>query len=315
MKKLTDGIIGLVVGDAVGVPVEFQSRDDLDNNPVVDMREYGTYHQPKGTWSDDSSLTLCLASSLLNGYDVLDMSEHFIDWYRETVWTPHGQVFDIGGQTRRAICRLERHIQYNDADALLEDAYQDDEFTNGNGSLMRILPLYQVIRKAGIEDSFEKVRQVSALTHGHIHSALACFIYLVMVDELMLENDKNIAYQNTCQRVNVWFEKQQFELSELFPFSRLLSTEIGKINRNDIQSDGYVVHSLEAAFWCLLNSDNYKQTILNAVNLGNDTDTTAAIVGGLAGIYYGNQNIPDDWLKNIVRLDDICTLCEQLEQI
>ncbi len=136
-----------------------------------------------------------------------------------------------------------------------------------------------------------------------------------MVDELIIGNEKFIAYEHTCQRVDTWLKKQSIDAidaNELSHFSRLLYSDITELNRYEIQSDGYVIHSLEAAFWCFLTNDNYQQSILKAVNLGKDTDTTAAITGGLAGIYYGYKDIPKAWLDNIARLDDICTLCDEL---
>ncbi len=132
--KIQDAIIGFIVGDALGVPVEFESRESLKINPVKDMREYGTYHQPKGTWSDDTSMTLCSMESLVNGLDYNDLMDKFSNWMKSGYMTARNEVFDIGIGTQDAIHRF-----LNGTDAL--SCGGKDEFDNGNGSLMRMLPV------------------------------------------------------------------------------------------------------------------------------------------------------------------------------
>ena len=300
MKNISHGILGLVVGDALGVPVEFQSRQQLDQDPVVHMRAYGTYNQPKGTWSDDSSLALCLADVLSTGYDLKAIAQRFIDWKTKADWTPHGEVFDIGITTSKAIDHLISLLRNGDEESLKLLRYQADEYTNGNGSLMRILPLYLEIQKEGIEAAFEKIWYVSALTHGHIRSAISCLIYLVLVDELMQGKEKATAYRATQLRTKQFFIDQDIMAKEVQIFSRLIEQDIRQVQRTAIKSSGYVLDSLEAAFWCFLNSESYSEAVLKAVNLGEDTDTTAAIAGGLAGVYFGMEGIPTEWLNSIV---------------
>ena len=133
-NKVLDGLFGLCIGDALGVPVEFTSRDDLKEHPVADMIGYGMYNQPPGTWSDDSSLAFCLAESLCNGYDLNDIASKFVAWYYDNHWTPHGEVFDVGNATSEAIERLKIGVAPQKAGSC-------SEYSNGNGSLMRILPL------------------------------------------------------------------------------------------------------------------------------------------------------------------------------
>jgi len=314
MNKVRDALIGLAVGDAIGVPVEFQSREELDKNPVIDMREYGTYNQPKGTWSDDSSLTFCLADSLISGYNLKDIANKFIAWRDNNEWTPHGNVFDIGITTNKSISKLKKHIYDNNEESIKSINSDADEFTNGNGSLMRILPIYFYIKDFQIKKQFEIIWEVSALTHGHIRSAISCLIYLVLIDEILNGKTKFEAYKETQQKIKTFFQLQQISEFEQKHFRRLIDKDISKVKRKEIQSSGYVIHSLEASFWCFLNSKSYKETILNAVNLGHDTDTTAAIVGGLAGIYYGEQAIPVNWRNSLVKKEVIENLCDKLNR-
>ncbi|MFN7117729.1 MAG: ADP-ribosylglycohydrolase family protein [Saprospiraceae bacterium] len=307
-NPITAALLGLAVGDALGVPVEFMSREALKANPVTDVRGYGTHHQPPGTWSDDASLTFCLAESLLYGYHLRDMAQRFIDWSQAKIWTPHGRVFDIGITTSQSIRILEDILTNGEEEQLLYLRYEADEYANGNGSLMRILPLVFVSQGKPLEEQFERTWQVSALTHGHIRAAMACFIYLRFANFLLAGADKYVAYANTQAEVADFFAKQAIAASELAHFDRVLRNDIHTLPESAIKSDGYVVHSLEASLWALLRNDNYRDTILAAINLGNDTDTTAAIAGGLAGILYTPAGIPANWLDVLVKKDAIIEL-------
>ncbi len=311
-----DILVGVAVGDALGVPVEFRDRAYLRKNPVTDMTGYGTHNQPPGTWSDDSSLTFCLAESLLKGYELRDLANRFVNWYEHTYWTPHGEVFDIGIATSQAIWRL--HTDKN-----LVFAGGTDERSNGNGSLMRILPLLLYTKDKAIEKRYQCAKEVSSLTHGHIRSVLSCFIYLEYTLQLINGVEKFEAFTNMTQTVNTFLnENAVCSQEELNRFHRLLVNPIGDYEikpiyaypEAEIVASGYVIHSLEAAFWCLLTSHSYQETVLKAVNLGEDTDTTAAIAGGLAGILYGFEQIPTKWVNQLARKDDILNLSERLHR-
>ena len=312
-KKIADGILGLAIGDAIGVPVEFKSREELDASPVVDMRGYGAHYQPSGTWSDDSSLTFCMAEALLEDFSLRKIANNFILWKGGLLWTPHGQVFDIGIQTSRSIDTLQKILNEKDFDSLKLLRYEADEYTNGNGSLMRILPLYYVLKDKVIEEEFNFIWEVSALTQGHIRCAISCLIYLVIVDELMNGREKQKAYQNTRERITKFFTLREIAKREVEIFNRIIKNDIQLLSRNEIQSSGYVIHSLEASFWCFLKSETYRDVVLEAVNLGEDTDTTAAIGGGLAEVFYGSNSFPKNWYDTLSRLQDIKKLCKKLE--
>lgn len=307
-NPITAALLGLAVGDAMGVLVEFMAREALRANPVTDVRGYGTHHQPPGTWSDDASLTFCLAESLLYGYHLRDMAQRFIDWSQAKIWTPHGRVFDIGITTSQSIRILEDILTHGEEEQLLYLRYEADEYSNGNGSLMRILPLIVVLQGKPLEEQFEHIWQVSALTHGHIRAAMACFMYLRFADYLLKGADKETAYAKMRVEVADFFVKQAIAPAEVAHFDRLIQNDIRTLPESAIKSDGYVVHSLEASFWVLLRNNNYRDTILEAVNLGNDTDTTAAITGGLAGILYTQAGIPANWLDVLVKKDTIIEL-------
>lgn len=304
--KIKSGLLGLAIGDALGVPVEFQSRAYLKQNPVSEMFGFGTHHQPAGTWSDDSSLAFCLAESLCNRYDLNDIARNFVKWYSEELWTPHGKVFDIGIATRHSILNIAKGHQPD-----LCGGFEEKD--NGNGSLMRILPLVFYLQKEkDLNIIYQKVKEVSSITHAHFRSVLACFIYVIYGLEILKDKDKFESYKEMQNTVSAFLKDKNFNPAEIQLFDRILKNDISEYPENEIHSSGYVLHSLEASIWCFLNSDSYEETVLKAVNLGEDTDTTGAIAGGLAGIYYGIENIPQKWIENLVKSNDIKDLAERL---
>jgi ADP-ribosyl-[dinitrogen reductase] hydrolase len=304
-NTIESGLFGLAVGDAVGVPVEFKSRTYLKENPVTEMFGFGTHHQPIGTWSDDSSLSFCLAESLCVGYDLNDIAKNFVKWYNEELWTPHGKVFDIGIATTHAILNIAKGHQPD-----LCGGFSESD--NGNGSLMRILPLVFYLQKENdIEVIYQKVKEVSSVTHAHFRSVFACFIYVIYCLEILKDKEKFEAYKNMKLVLSEFLKDKSFNPVEIALFDKILENDISKYNEKEIESSGYVLHSLEASFYCFLNSDSYEEAVLKAINLGGDTDTTGAIAGGLAGIYYGIENIPQRWIDNLARTNDIKDLAER----
>lgn len=316
-NKVKDSFFGFCVGDALGVPVEFLSRETISKNPVISMREYGTHNQPPGTWSDDSSLAFCLAESLLKGYDLNDIANNFVKWYNEDFWTPHGNVFDVGVATSIAITNFQKN----------RNPYMSGgkaETDNGNGSLMRILPLIFYIKDKPIEERFKIVSEVSGITHAHIRSVLGCFIYTEFALQLLSGLEKYQAYKSMQETINKFLNDYQIcSIEEINRFHRILENSIMdyeirpiyKYEENEISSGGYVLHTLEASIWCFLITDNYSDSVLKAVNLGSDTDTTGCVTGGLSGLYYSLDNIPAEWIDKIVRKNDITSLADKLNTI
>ena len=295
--KVKDGICGFLIGDALGVPVEFYSRIELEEDPVTDMIGHGTYDMPKGTWSDDSSMTLATMRSIVNmkGIDYEDIMQEFCAWYQEDKYCQYFR-FDIGNTTSRS---LNRYL--NGEEALKSGGTSTHD--NGNGSLMRILPLAYVP-----DIDYESIGNVSALTHGHDRSKIACALY-VEIAKSMLESDLTIDehIKHACDKIAEYYKENE----ELEHFKRIIDDDFS----GEIRSGGYVIDTIESVVYCLKNTSNYKDAVLKAVNLGGDTDTTAAICGGLAGIYYGFDEIPTYWLESIPHLDKVLSLCEEFEEL
>lgn len=304
-NNIKAALFGVAVGDALGVPVEFQSREIISKNPVSDMIGYGTYNLPPGTWSDDSSLTFCLAEALTHDFSLNKIGQNFVKWYQENYWTPHGNVFDIGFATMQAITRLADGEKPELAGGF-------DETENGNGSLMRILPLLFYILDKPIEERYNITKKVSSISHGHIRSIIACFYYLEFAKQIIEGKGKFEIYKNLQTEVLNYLLNLKINPKEIALFERLLKSNIHNLDENNIQSSGYVIHTLEASIWCLLTTNNYKEAVLKSVNLGIDTDTTGAVTGGLAGLLYGFDDIPKKWVRQIARKKDIENLASRL---
>ncbi|PJJ60704.1 ADP-ribosylglycohydrolase family protein [Hymenobacter chitinivorans] len=307
--KCRGALLGLAVADALGVPVEFESRARRRLDPVVSLREYGTHQQPAGTWSDDSSLTFCLAASLtyIGAYaiDVHDLSRRFVNWLDAGYWTPHGRVFDVGIATREAIARLREGVAP-------EKAGGTREYDNGNGALMRILPLvfHPLWQRADAAERQRITHKVGCLTHGHYRSTLGCYLYLEMAWGLLQGLHPAQAHQRLGREVAPGLLPKLAK--EVDRYARVLDQELALIPEADIQSSGYVVHTLEAALWCLLRGEFYADTVLTAVNLGDDADTTGAVTGGLAGLYFGAEQIPAEWRQGLMQRAEIEALADRL---
>lgn len=309
-KTLKGMLLGLATGDALGVPVEFESRNSLKAEPVTSMRSYGSWYQPAGTWSDDTSLTIAAMESIARcgKINYQDIMENFLRWYEHDDFTATGERFDIGNTTRSAIVRFSRRLLPP------TKCGSTEENSNGNGSLMRILPatiyLYATHGKIG-GDELKIIHEFSSLTHGHIISCMACGIYSLIAAQIL--NGKTIA-----EAFSIGMNEAEtfYGADENFnKFSKLFDENFAALPEDKISAAGYVVCTLEAALWCLLNTGDYKSLALKAVNLGKDTDTTAAVAGGLAGIIYGVESIPAEWLDALKRRDYLEKICADFNAV
>lgn len=268
MNKLKDAVYGFAIADALGVPYEFKVRDSFVCN---DMIGYGTHNQEAGTWSDDTSMLLATLESIkrLGKIDLYDIMLNFSKWLFNAEFTPAGQVFDVGNTTYKAIRKFSLD---KDVTACGLDGFYD----NGNGGLMRILPL------AFCDVSDKDIDEVTALTHAHEISKEASRIYIHIVRALLEGED----IKETLNK---------FALSEMY--NHLV--DLAEFTVDDISSSGYVIDTLTAVIWCFINTNNYRDCVLTAVNLGSDTDTVGALAGALAGIRYGFDSIPKEWLEKL----------------
>lgn len=298
-ERIVGALWASLAGDALGVPVEFQSRETVRRNPVNGMRGFGTHNQPAGTWSDDSSLLLCSAESLAEcgGFDPADMGTRFTRWKTDAYWTPHHHVFDIGIATSQALSRIA-------AGTPAELAGGADEYSNGNGSLMRILPVALWFATAPTGTLLDAVHRASSITHRHPRSQMACGLYALLVRELLV----GLAPEEAYHRALICFAdvyQQAPYAAERLHFQQLGAKQFANLPDSAIGSSGYVIDTLTASIWCLLTTGSLREAVLKAVNLGSDTDTTGCVAGGLAGVRYGISAIPSDWIAALARKQEI----------
>lgn len=306
MTSIKGLITGIAIGDALGVPVEFMHRSFLNTKPVVGMRAFGTHHQPAGTWSDDTSLSFCLVEQLIQGYDLDQLANRIINWYEIGYWTATGQVFDIGVSTRKAIDHLQNGVSP-------KHSGEKGEYANGNGSLMRILPLCVYLKDKTINERWEIIGEISAITHQSIRTHIACFFLVEMGLCLEKGYDKCDAFVFTQNTVRDFVNTLDCTAKEQEIFLRLFYDDLSQFPSQEIFSSGYVIHTLEASIWAFLTTNSFEDAVLKAVNLGDDTDTTGSITAGLAGLFYGFDSIPQHWVETLAKKDAILDLANRFE--
>jgi ADP-ribosyl-[dinitrogen reductase] hydrolase len=297
-SRIRGALYGALVGDALGLPVEFSTRAERDADPVVGMGAWGMHHQPAGTWSDDGALVPCTAEGVRVDFSKSRLEGLYVRWMTEGRWAAHGEVFDIGNATRAALGRLADGVP-------IERAGETGEGQNGNGSLMRILPVALRFHRSSPSQLAEMAMAASAITHAHVRSQLACAFYCQVVVELLRGIEPLVAYRNAIAKLSPLFEAHPREQNA---FARLLTGDLPNTPRADICASGYVIHTLEAALWCLLTQPCLSSAVLAAGNLGDDTDTTGCVAGGLAGAAYGVGAVPPEWLAALPRRRDLDSL-------
>ncbi|HUI93113.1 MAG TPA: ADP-ribosylglycohydrolase family protein [Chitinivibrionales bacterium] len=298
-KKMKAALYAGIAGDALGVPVESSTRQQLALCSVKNMLGYGRYDQPEGTWSDDTALVLCTMENLAGGYDLEAMGKTFCNWLFESYWTPTGFVFDAGLTTYLALDR----IYHDGASAAQSGCTGEDD--NGNGSLMRMLPVALYFHDSPTEDLLARAHEISAITHAHTRSKVGCGIYCLLVQEMLSAGDREQAYHNAVSRALAFYSAKPEYRNELSHYMRIISFAVPGLKESEIRSSGYLVDTLEAALWCTLTHSTTRDVLLSAVNLGLDTDTTGMVAGGMAGALYGLDSVPADWLASLARKDEL----------
>lgn len=306
MSVIKDCIYGFVIGDAIGVPIEFQPRKKLLEHPVTSMHGYGSYDVPEGTWSDDTAMTLATMDSIINknSIDIKDIMMNFYYWLKENRYTATGEVFDAGRTCIQSIVTFSKYLDPTTCGQTTFD-------TNGNGSLMRISPLvlYVYYKRINLDDVYKLVREVSSLTHAHEISVMACYIYTRFLLYILNGKDKLAAY-NMIRYIDY---SEYFSKETIAVFDRLIKNDIFKLKVDEIKSSGYVVDTLEAVIWVVLNTNTYTESIIGAINLGGDTDTIGAITGSITGVIYGFESMPEKWTSKIQNKDYLLEMIQKLE--
>jgi ADP-ribosyl-[dinitrogen reductase] hydrolase len=298
-------ILGFAVGDALGVPFEFMEEIEIDFKFSDEMVGEGTYNQPAGTFSDDTSTMCCTIEAMIENNSLMGMADNFIKWKNENYWTARGEVFDIGNTTLVALKEYE-----NTGD--LSGSATNNEYNCGNGSLMRILPLLPYTINLESDEKFEFIRKVSSITHGHIRCAIACFIYLEMAEKFWLDRtgSKNIIYSRMLKTVMPYLTSKKDLENELSHFQAIFDGPTS-IPKEEISNSGYVVDSLFLSFHCFMRYNRYEMNVWYAISFGGDTDTNAALTGALSALMGGIREIPERWLNNLAKKEDLQDLANR----
>ncbi len=308
MSKIKDGLLGFAIGDAMGVPIEYTDREILVKNPVTMMTGYGTYNQPEGTWSDDTSMTIATMDAIVLKKEInyKAIMSNFLSWFAVGKYTATGSMFDVGATCSDALAK------YSSGSYEPLECGMDDINCNGNGSLMRMLPiaLYCYYKKLSDDEIINLVNDMSSLTHAHEISKMACLIYVRYVMCLLDGKDKIAAYEEIKK-----VDYSSYREDTIKEFDRILKSDISEYELEDIKSTGFVVDSLEASLWVILNTENFKQAIIGSINLGVDTDTIGAITGSMAGIIYEYDSIPDIWLDKLKKKNYLIKLAMKYEKL
>lgn len=284
-------LVGLAVGDAVGTTVEFQPRGSFE--PLTDMVGGGPFRLKPGQWTDDTSMALCLAESLIarGGFDAHDQMTRYLNWWRWGHRSSTGQCFDIGMTVRDALARFERTGD--------PWAGSDDPQTAGNGSLMRLAPVV-----LWAHPDLERAKQLAAAssrtTHAAAEAVEACMLFAELMHRALVGLDKDAVLapvEHGCgpPRLAAIARGEYLQRSEA-----------------EVRGTGYVVASLEAALWCFAKAGSFEEAVLRAANLGDDADTTAAIVGQIAGAHWGFDGIPQHWRQRLHDCKEICAMADRL---
>lgn len=289
-----DSLIGFAIGDALGVPVEFCEREYVKSLNLNSMIT-GTHNVKKGSWSDDTSMIIATIDSIIKNNGIIDY-QNIMDSYIKMVdtgeYTALGYAFDVGNTITKSLNKYKN----------ISNPFSgcDDYMDNGNGSLMRILPisLYCIVNNLSLEETRNIINKSSSLTHAHDISKLGCYIYTIFLKNIIETKNVLEAFENILN-----IDYSSYDKEAVNAYNRLLNKDFININEDEINSTGYVVYTLESIIYSLINSNNYKDAVLTSINLGFDTDTIGALTGSVAGILYGYNNIPTVWLEDLVKID------------
>lgn len=304
-----DWLFGFAVGDAFGVPVEFMSRKDIKKLRLDDMKGNMSHNVPVGSWSDDTSMTIATMDSIINmngDINYEDIMSNFIEWLTTSKYSSTDYTFGVGGIIFKALSKYERGTK------ALECGCSEIR-DNGNGSLMRICPIsiYCIENGLNEEETVKVINEASGITHAHDISKMGCFIYTEFLRVIYDTKDVRKAFDHIC---GIDYSKYYSDKA-LKEYEKLLSKKFLLLSEEDIKESGYVVDTLESVIYSIISTNNYRDAIKFAVNLGYDTDTVAGITGSIAGTLYGFENIPYEWLVKLQKVDYLEEICEKFDSV
>jgi ADP-ribosylglycohydrolase len=301
--RILGGLVGLVVGDALGVPVDHESRGDRATSPVTGLTGGGMHGQPAGSWSGEVSLALCTTEALLDSYSAHHLAGLFARFLQEGYWTPRGEIFRLNDTTRDSIARICSGVP-------AERSGSGAELENDTGALVRVFPIAMAFSRWSIPLMLERVHEASRITHAHPRAQMASGLLALTTRNLVYQRAAGAAYRYAMEDARRLYLEEPWR-SERKLFRRVLRGTIGELQEEQIVSDREPPNALEAAFWAFQKFRTFPEAVLKAVNLGGDTPTVGALAGGLAGIAHGIDAIPKDWIDNLARKEEVLGIAER----
>lgn len=306
MYRVKEGIIGTAIGDSFSIVTKGQSREYLLDNPVLKMLPSIKKGIPRGSWSDCTSLMIATMSAISKkDLDYEYIAEACVSWFASNKFCSVSESFGIGNTTLKALMSYTKREKH---------AYEcgiDGFENNGNSSLKMMLPLafYFTAKKSSKIEVYDAIKKVCSITHKHEISICGCYIYVHYIMFILSGNNKFAAMKKLKT-----IDYSMFTNKTLEYFSRILIGNLSELDIDEINSSSFIVDTLESVLWCFIKSDSFKDCIIACANIGNDTTAIGGLTGGIAGIYYGTNKIPKDWLSNLRKVDYLTEISEDYEK-
>lgn len=304
MTKIENSFIGFIIGDALGVPLEFEPRENLIKNPVLDMLSYGRHNVKGGTWSANTSLTLATMDSIINKKELnyANMMKNYISYFKSHKYLACERPFGLNSNVKKVFREYQKLNKSNDV----------DKNSTENSSLKRILPIafYVYYNHYTDEQIYSCVKEFSSLTNTNEIVILGCYLYVRYLIFLLQGQNKDEAY-HTLQKLDLTF----FTEEAISFYERILTMDVAKLSLKEISTSDYIVDTLESSLWLILNTDSFSEALVGAINLGGDTASIGAITGSIAGYIYEADEVPARWLDKLKLFNYLEQIIEEYEKI
>ncbi len=304
MTKVENSFIGFIIGDALGVPLEFEPRENLIKNPVLDMMSYGRHNVKGGTWSANTSLMLATMESVINKkeLDYSNMMKNYVSFFKSRKYLACERPFGLNQNVKKILREYQKNKKINDI----------NKQSTENSSLKRCLPIafYVYYHHYSDNDIYSCIKEFSSLTDTNEIVILGCYLYVQYLNFLFQGKNKLEAYQS-LQEINLSYFKEETSMY----YERILKDNIANLALKEISTSDYIVDTLESSLWIILNTDSFSEALVGAINLGGDTASIGSITGSIAGYIYASDEVPERWLDKIKHFNYLEQIIEEYEKI
>lgn len=306
-RRAQGGLVGLAVGDALGVATERKPQEPPAEKQSATAWAAGILSRSNGTWSGETSLAFCTVDALLGEYSLARLGQLFARWLQEGHWASGDGGSRCREMTNEAINRIVRGMPP-------EHSGSEDVEKDSCGAVIRILPVAIAFSRWSIPGMLEKVYEASSVTHSHARCLMACGLYSLILRNLAYSRSVPSAYRNAMEDAKRFYEKEPWR-SERRSFRRIMRGTIGEVQKSQISCEDDCVSVLEAAVWCLQTTRSFCDCLRCAVALDDNRDVIAAVAGGMAGVAYGFDSIPTEWVELLAMKDDLLRISKRFSDI